>query len=89
MLARDVDGQVTVDLEADEAIAPFVDLLERSVRVTVARRRSVGAEPRTRARGLSILLDPVALSVLKRSTSPVIFQRIVWGNVHKLLQIPA
>jgi hypothetical protein len=29
------------------------------------------------------------LSLLKRSTSPVIFQRIVWGNVHKLLRIPA
>ena len=29
------------------------------------------------------------LSLLKRSTSPDIFQKIVWGNVHKLLQIPA
>ena len=29
------------------------------------------------------------LSVLKRSSSPVIFQKIVWGNVHKLLQIPS
>jgi uncharacterized protein len=29
------------------------------------------------------------LSLLKRSTSPVIFQKIAWGNVHKLLQIPA
>jgi predicted TIM-barrel fold metal-dependent hydrolase len=29
------------------------------------------------------------LGVLKRSTSPVIFQKIVWGNVQKLLRIPA
>src|SRR6187200_3050612 len=29
------------------------------------------------------------LSVLKRSSSPAIFQKIVWGNVHKLLRIPA
>ena len=28
------------------------------------------------------------LSVLKRSTSPAIFQKIVWGNVHGLLRIP-
>ena len=29
------------------------------------------------------------LSLLERSTSPVIFQKIVWGNVHGLLRIPA
>ena len=29
------------------------------------------------------------LSVVKRSTSPAIFQKIVWGNAHKLLRIPA
>jgi len=29
------------------------------------------------------------LSVLKRSASPVIFQKIAWGNAHKLLRIPA
>jgi predicted TIM-barrel fold metal-dependent hydrolase len=29
------------------------------------------------------------LSVLKRSTSHDVFQQIVWGNVHKLLRIPA
>ena len=29
------------------------------------------------------------LSVLKRSASPAIFQKIVWGNVHGLLRIPA
>ena len=29
------------------------------------------------------------LTVLKRSTSPTVFQKIVWGNVHKLLRIPA
>jgi uncharacterized protein len=29
------------------------------------------------------------LSLLKRSTSPDSFQKIVWGNVHKLLRIPA
>jgi uncharacterized protein len=29
------------------------------------------------------------LSLLKRSTSPAIFQKIVWGNVHGLLRIPA
>jgi predicted TIM-barrel fold metal-dependent hydrolase len=29
------------------------------------------------------------LSVLRRSTSPAIFQKIVWGNVHGLLHIPA
>jgi predicted TIM-barrel fold metal-dependent hydrolase len=28
------------------------------------------------------------LTVLKRSTSPDIFQKVVWGNAHKLLQIP-
>jgi hypothetical protein len=29
------------------------------------------------------------LSLLKRSTSPIVFQKIVWGNVHGLLRIPA
>ena len=29
------------------------------------------------------------LSLLKRSTSNDIFQKIVWGNAHKLLRIPA
>ena len=29
------------------------------------------------------------LSLLKRSTSPAVFQKIVWGNVHGLLRIPA
>jgi predicted TIM-barrel fold metal-dependent hydrolase len=29
------------------------------------------------------------LTLLKRSVSPVIFQKIVWGNAHKLLRIPA
>ena len=29
------------------------------------------------------------LSLLKRSTPPVVFQKIVWGNVHGLLRIPA
>ena len=29
------------------------------------------------------------LNQLKRSTSPVIFQKIVWKNVHELLRIPA
>lgn len=29
------------------------------------------------------------LGVLKRSTSPDVFQKLVWGNVHKLLKIPA
>ena len=29
------------------------------------------------------------LSVLKRSASPDVFQKIVWGNAHKLLRIPA
>ena len=29
------------------------------------------------------------LGALKRSTSPVIFQKIVWGTVHRLLRIPA
>jgi uncharacterized protein len=29
------------------------------------------------------------LSLLKRSTSPDVFQKIVWANVHKLLRIPA
>jgi len=29
------------------------------------------------------------LSLLKRSTSPAIFQKIVWGNAHALLRIPA
>jgi len=28
------------------------------------------------------------LGLLKRSASPVIFQKIVWGNAHKLLKIP-
>ena len=28
------------------------------------------------------------LSVVKRSTSPAIFQKIAWGNVHGLLRIP-
>ena len=28
------------------------------------------------------------LGLLKRSTSPAIFQKIVWGNAHKLLRIP-
>ena len=28
------------------------------------------------------------LTVVKRSTSPAIFQKIVWGNAHKLLRIP-
>jgi len=28
------------------------------------------------------------LSVIKRSTTPAIFQKIVWGNVHGLLRIP-
>src|SRR5262245_16527302 len=27
------------------------------------------------------------LTVLKRSTSPAVFQKIVWGNAHKLLRI--
>jgi len=27
------------------------------------------------------------LSVLKRSAPPPIFQKIVWGNAHKLLRI--
>jgi hypothetical protein len=29
------------------------------------------------------------LGLLKRSTAPDVFQKIVWGNVHKLLVIPA
>jgi hypothetical protein len=29
------------------------------------------------------------LTVLKRSTSHDIFQKLVWGNAHKLLKIPA
>jgi len=29
------------------------------------------------------------LSVLKRSAAPAVFQKIVWGNVHGLLKIPA
>jgi hypothetical protein len=29
------------------------------------------------------------LSLLKRTTAPDLFQKIVWGNVHKLLRIPA
>jgi len=29
------------------------------------------------------------LSLLKRSASPVIFQKIVWGNAHVLLRLPA
>ena len=29
------------------------------------------------------------LGLLKRSSSPEVFQKIVWGNVHKLLRIPA
>ena len=28
------------------------------------------------------------LTVLKRSTSPVVLQKIVWGNAHRLLRIP-
>ena len=29
------------------------------------------------------------LGLLKRSTAPEVFQKIVWGNAHKLLRIPA
>jgi hypothetical protein len=29
------------------------------------------------------------LGVLKRSASPDVFQKIVWGNIHTLLKIPA
>jgi len=29
------------------------------------------------------------LGLLKRSASPEVFQKIVWGNVHTLLKIPA
>jgi len=29
------------------------------------------------------------LSLLKRTTAPELFEKIVWGNVHKLLRIPA
>jgi predicted TIM-barrel fold metal-dependent hydrolase len=29
------------------------------------------------------------LTLLKRSTSPDVFQKIVWGNVHRLLRVPA
>jgi predicted TIM-barrel fold metal-dependent hydrolase len=29
------------------------------------------------------------LAVLKRTTAPDVFQKLVWGNVHKLLRIPA
>ena len=28
------------------------------------------------------------LAVVKRSASPAIFQKIAWGNAHKLLRIP-
>ena len=29
------------------------------------------------------------LSLLKRATTPIVFQKIVWGTAHKLLRIPA
>jgi predicted TIM-barrel fold metal-dependent hydrolase len=29
------------------------------------------------------------LTVLKKSASPAVFQKLVWGNIHKLLKIPA
>jgi len=29
------------------------------------------------------------LTVLKGSASPEVFQKIVWGNLHKLLKVPA
>jgi uncharacterized protein len=29
------------------------------------------------------------LALLKRSTSPEVFETLVWGNVHRLLRIPA
>jgi hypothetical protein len=29
------------------------------------------------------------LSLLKRSTAPSVFEKIVWSNAHKLLRIPA
>jgi predicted TIM-barrel fold metal-dependent hydrolase len=29
------------------------------------------------------------LTLLKRSTTPAVFQKLVWGNAHKLLRIPA
>ena len=29
------------------------------------------------------------LTLLKRTTSPEVFQKLVWGNIHKLLTIPA
>jgi hypothetical protein len=29
------------------------------------------------------------LSLLKRTTAADVFQKIVWGNAHKLLRIPA
>ena len=29
------------------------------------------------------------LGLLKRSTTPEVFQKLVWGNAHKLLRIPA
>ena len=29
------------------------------------------------------------LTVLKKSASPEVFRKIVWGNAHKLLKIPA
>ncbi len=29
------------------------------------------------------------LSLLKRTTAPAIFEKLVWGNVHKLLRIPS
>jgi hypothetical protein len=29
------------------------------------------------------------LGLLKRSATPAVFQKIVWGNAHRLLRIPA
>ena len=29
------------------------------------------------------------LGLLKRTATPAVFQKIVWGNAHKLLRIPA
>ena len=29
------------------------------------------------------------LGLLKRTTTPAIFSKIVWGNVHALLKLPA
>ena len=29
------------------------------------------------------------LTLLKRSTSPDVFQKLVWGNAHRLLRIPS